>query len=99
MKAIDIIRHYRNQKEISQAECAKLLNIAKTTYGDIERGRIQLKADDFLLLCNYLDIDLCQFKVSNDKATFTTTELFEIKENLRQAKKAIEKLSNQFNIK
>ena len=73
-KAIDVIRKIRIKKGISLKECAKVLNIATSTYGDIERGRIQLKADDFLKLCDFLDIDLYTFKKTTYEVVQYTSE-------------------------
>ena len=61
MRAIDLIIKNRKRQEISQKQCAELLKIAKSTYSEIEKGRIQLKADDFLLLCDFLNIKPSDF--------------------------------------
>ena len=60
------IREIRIAKGITQKACADFLGMSVQNYCDIENQRNNLKADDFLKLCNFLDIDLNLFRNSDN---------------------------------
>ena len=91
MEAIDIIRNIRIKKEISQKECAKVINLSIGGYSDIEHHRARLSADDFLKLCDFLDIDLYTFK----KTTYEVVQY--TSEEIETISKAIKILKTKFN--
>lgn len=60
---IDIIEQIvftRKKLGYTQKDIASFLNIGTTTYGDIERKRINLKAEDLIKLTKKLNIDLSE---------------------------------------
>lgn len=61
MKAIEKIKTIRKEKNYSQSDIAKIINLSRVTYADIESGKIQLKADDMIKICNFLNIPLNEF--------------------------------------
>lgn len=52
------IKSARKAQNYTQEDIANLLHLSKTTYGDIERGRINLKANDLITLINFLKINI-----------------------------------------
>lgn len=52
------IKIARKAQNYTQEDIANLLNLSKTTYGDIERGRINLKANDLITLISFLKINI-----------------------------------------
>lgn len=53
---IDKIKRVRISRNISQKEMGHVLSVAKETYRDIETGRVRLKLDDYLKICDYLQV-------------------------------------------
>ncbi len=56
MNAIEVIRTRRKEKKFTQEDLANVLGVKRSTYSDIENQRIQLKADDLIKLCCFLDL-------------------------------------------
>ena len=50
------IRGLREDKDMTQAEIAKLLQKSQQGYSHIENGRAELKIDDLKLLCEYYGV-------------------------------------------
>ena len=50
------IRGLREDKDMTQAEVARLLQKSQQGYSHIENGRAELKIDDLKLLCAYYDV-------------------------------------------
>lgn len=50
------IRGLREDKDMTQAEVARLLQKSQQGYSHIENGRAELKIDDLKLLCEYYDV-------------------------------------------
>ena len=88
MKAIDLIIKNRKRQEITQKQCAQILNVAKSTYSEIEKGRIQLKADDFLILCEFLKIKPSEFLQEKQTETLISLTTHE-KKILTEASKIL----------
>ena len=91
MEAIDIIRTTRIKKGISMRECAEQINLSIGAYNEIEHHRVRLSADDFLKLCDFLDIDLYTFK----KTTYEVVQY--TSEEIETISKAIKILKTKFN--
>lgn len=49
------IRSIREDRNLSQAEVADILNIAQRTYSDYESGRLRIPIDRLLALAKYYD--------------------------------------------
>lgn len=52
------IRDLREDKDKTQAELAKYLNITQTTYSKYELGRISIPIDVVVKLADYYDVSL-----------------------------------------
>ena len=50
------IRGLREDKDMTRAEVARLLQKSQQGYSHIENGRAELKIDDLKLLCEYYDV-------------------------------------------
>lgn len=74
MEIIDIIREERKKKKISQSVIARLIHTTQSNYNEIEHKRNNLKADDMIKICEFLDIPLISFEnseqVTIDKAKY-----------------------------
>ena len=53
------LRDIREDRDLTQAEVAKLINKSQQGYNHIETGRAELKIDDLIRLCKF-------YKVSSD---------------------------------
>lgn len=51
------IKEYRSQKKLTQEDMAKELDIATNHYGRIERGENSCTMNNFLIICNLLEIN------------------------------------------
>lgn len=80
MKIIETIKQIRKEQGYTQTQMANLLNIAQTTYASIENNRIQLKVEDFIKICNFLNLDIANFNTNENEI------------NLKLSKKEIETL-------
>lgn len=47
------LREIREDRDLTQAQVAKVLHKSQQGYSHIENGRAELKIDDLILLCNY----------------------------------------------
>ena len=52
----DRIRALREDRDLSQAEVAKIINKSQQGYSHIENGRAELKLDDLALLCRFYNV-------------------------------------------
>lgn len=57
MIIIETIKKIRKELGYTQSQIANYLNIAQTTYADIENNKIQLKVEDFIKICKFLQVD------------------------------------------
>lgn len=56
MDILELIKNARKAKRMHQDEIAKKIGIAKETYRDIENGKIRLKLDDYIKICEVLEL-------------------------------------------
>ena len=94
MEAIDIIREIRKQKKVSQSKIAELLNCSTGNYNDIEHHRNNLKVEDFIIICNFLEIPLSIFSKNEFSIELTAEDV----KNMQNFSKTIDKINNQINI-
>lgn len=68
---LTLIKNRRKEKGLNQEEIAKKIFIAETTYRDIESGKIRLTLENFLKICNALELNHNQIleKIENDTNT------------------------------
>ena len=66
------IRLLRQQKGLSQAKMARLLNMSKNGYGNIERGQTNLSLTKLKQIAAILDENLMELVKGNDKNIINT---------------------------
>jgi len=54
---LDQLKIERKAQKKSQQDVADAISLARGTYADIERGKIRLSLENFLLICEYLKIN------------------------------------------
>lgn len=54
---LNFIREKRKEQGFTQAEIGNILGMKASSYGDIENGITNFKLDDFLIVCQKLNID------------------------------------------
>ena len=94
MKPIEIIKVYRKKRNYTQEDIAKELNMDRTTYNNIEKGKNNLKADDFIKLINYLKIPIME--LSEEELIVISKEDLEI---LNKSVNALSELTKNINEK
>ena len=57
MKVYELLKIIRQKKGIKQSDVAQILGTSQRTFSDIERGVIRLTVDDFLIICQYYDVE------------------------------------------
>ncbi len=72
---IDRIKEVRTEKKISRKKLANDLGIAVSTYGDLERGRINFDLKRLIAVLKYLEIDDF-FKKEESKSQLEVIEEF-----------------------
>ncbi len=72
MNAIDIVKKKRKEKKYTQSDIADILGIKRSTYSEIENKRIQLKADDLIKICCFLNISFNEFLGEENKSIILT---------------------------
>ena len=60
MNVIEIIKFYRKKRNLTQGDIASFLGMDRTSYNNLETGKTNLRADDFLRLVNYLNIPITE---------------------------------------
>lgn len=96
MEVIDIIRSIRKGKKVSQKKIAKILNMTIGGYSNIENKYSNLKADDFIKICDFLNIPLTTF--SGKKAIeFDNKEIENMKKISKKILEQIEQIEQMQN--
>lgn len=95
MDYIDIIIAIRKEKKIKQREVADKLNIARSTYSDIENRKMKLNTEDFFKICNFFEISPNFVANTNGQINITLTN--EEANQLKNIKKIIDKINDQIN--
>ncbi|MDY4857675.1 MAG: helix-turn-helix transcriptional regulator [Candidatus Onthovivens sp.] len=91
---IDNIKKIRETKKISQQRIANFLNISQGTYRDIESSKIRLSLDNFLLICEYLEISPMQLLKQNADEQY----LILSEKDINDLKRILNKINNQTNL-
>ena len=58
MRYTDRIRSLREDRDLRQADVAKLLNVGQKTYSDYELGKTRLPLESMLILAKFYDVDI-----------------------------------------
>ena len=61
MDILEIIRLKRKEMKLTQDQVARMLNVPRTTYQNIENNIVSLKVHEFLKIIKILDIPLASF--------------------------------------
>ena len=96
MHVLEVIKKKRLSRNLTQEEMGHNLGMAKETYRNIENGKIRLKADDLVRICEILDISPSTiFPGLENRINLNEEEIKKLKEALP----IIEKIINISNIK
>lgn len=52
----EIMRALREDRDLTQAQVAKLINKSQQGYNHIETGRAELKIEDLITLCDFYNV-------------------------------------------
>jgi transcriptional regulator with XRE-family HTH domain len=69
MKYTDRIRSLREDKDLTQTDVAKLLNIGQKTYSDYELGKTRIPLDSALILAKYYNVSMDYLSGASDIKT------------------------------
>ena len=69
MKYLDRIRALREDKDLSQTDVARLLNIGQKTYSDYELGKTRIPLDSMLILAKYYNVSMDYLSGASDTKT------------------------------
>lgn len=69
MKYVDRIRALREDKDLSQTDVARLLNIGQKTYSDYELGKTRIPLDSMLILAKYYNVSMDYLCGTSDRKT------------------------------
>lgn len=92
MNAIEIIKIYRKKRNLTQEQLAKVIKIDRTSYNNLETGKTNLRADDFIKLVNFLNIPITE--LSNEDLIVISKKDLEI---MNRSIKELSELSNRIN--
>lgn len=82
MDILGKIRKLRIRKKITQKDMGSFLSVSKETYRNIENGKIRLKFDDYLKICECLGVPPSFFLTSLDDNLHLVTD--EEMKNIKQ---------------
>mgnify|MGYP003290131565 CR=1 FL=1 len=60
MNIINTIKTYRKKRNLTQFQVAEILKMDRTSYNNLETGKTNLRADDFVKLIDVLNIPLSE---------------------------------------
>lgn len=87
------LQKIRESKKITRIEMAKKLSISPDTLKDIEYGKIRLSLENFLMICEFLEISPMQLiKKSDDNYVILS------KEDIEDLNRICNKINNQTNL-
>ena len=92
MNAIDVIKIYRKKRKLTQEQIANVIGIDRTSYNNLETGKTNLRADDFIKLVNYLKIPITALS-SEDLILISKKDL----DILNKSIKDLNEVSNRIN--
>lgn len=95
MEIINELRKIRENKKISRKEVAQKLCKSEATYRDIEYGIIRLSLEDYLIICNILEISPMELLLSNTNEHFVLLENKDIEDLNRILNKINVQTNNQ----
>ena len=99
---LSMIKTIRENKNISQRKMGELLNMSYGTYRDIEKGKIRLSLENYLLICKVLDINPLNLLTKENYIILSNKDIKEIDnmiDTLQKIKKQILNKEEPENIK
>lgn len=88
------IKLIRKQKNYTQKDIANYLQIAQTSYSDIENGIARLSLEDYLKICKFLELDPILLVKDTESAIISIT-----KEEANILNQLNEKVKQTFSVK
>lgn len=88
------LQRLRESKKITRNEMAKAISISPNTLKDIEYGKIRLSLENYLLICNVLDISPMQLLKQNENEQY----LILSEKDINDLKRILNKINNQTNM-
>lgn len=88
------IKLIRKEKNYTQKDIANYLQIAQTSYSDIENGIARLSLEDYLKICNFLELDPILLVKDTESAIISIT-----KEEANILNQLNEKVKQTFSVK
>ena len=55
---LDHLRTLREDRDLSQADLARVLHIHQTTYSDYEKGKVRIPVECLIQLAKFYDVDM-----------------------------------------
>ena len=93
MKALEIIKIKRKEKDISQDEMADKLQMARSTYQAIESGKNKMNIKDFFEIVKILEIPLTTFS-EKEILIIEKEDLNNLIYHTREIEKTVNKIKN-----
>lgn len=88
------LQKLRESKKITRNEMAQAISISPSTLKDIEYGKIRLSLENYLLICNVLEISPMQLlKQNKDEQYLILSE-----KDINDLKRILNKINNQTNM-
>lgn len=95
MSIIEKLWKIRESKKISRKEMASFLCISPDTYKDIEYEKIRLTLENFLSICNKLEISPMELLKNNENENFILLN----HKDIEDLNRILNKINNQTNYK
>lgn len=94
MNAIEIIKEYRKKRNLTQEQISKVIGIDRTSYNNLENGKTNLRADDFVKLINYLNIPITALS-SEDLIVISKHDLDILNKSIRDLNEVSNRINEQ----
>ena len=93
MDFMNVLISLRKKNKMTQQDLAAHLNIARSTYNDIEHRRIKLSVEDFIKLCELYNVSPNCINNTNTEFNILLTD--DDINTLNKVQKIIDKINNQ----
>ena len=91
---LSMIKNIRENKNISQRKMGELLNMSYGTYRDIEKGKIRLSLENYLLICKVLDINPLNLLTNENYIILSNKDINEIDNMINTLQKIKKQILN-----
>lgn len=83
----DKLKQLRNNKDLTQQQISKILNVTQSAYGFYETGNREPKIDSLIKLADFFDVSI-DYLVDRKNSTLLTEEVQEIKRAMSNVSKS-----------